>query len=154
MTLSLDQFEQAVHRQFAFLIEEFGFRGPIRKDLDQRYRHVAYERSNLALEFAVETPDFLPWWTTVRLINGEYPSSYAVDELGRKRKLFSHHITRAILPHLNGAKPVLPGRSFDEWGAAEADYLRRHARYFLNHSDSVFEQIDRDRQEPPKRKLL
>jgi hypothetical protein len=139
VTPSFDTFEQAVHDHFRF--EECGFDAPAREEIGQRYRHVAYERPNLALEFAIEAPEFLPWWTAVRLIEGQHPSSYAVDELGRTRRLYSYQITRAIRPHIQG------------WAAAEAGCLRCYARYFLEHSDSVFEQIDREKREPPKRKL-
>jgi hypothetical protein len=151
--LLLDEFEQLVRKHFAFLSNELGFKEPSVENIAHRYRHLAYEKQNLVLEIAIETPDALPWWTAVRLINGKRPPAYGTDELGRTRRLYPHQIARAIPGHLVGDPPKAKDQALESRVLADADYMKRFVRYFLDHPDEVFDQVDLDRTRKPEPKL-
>jgi len=137
---------------FDFLCSEFGFEAPERDDSSTRYRQVAFSRPNLCLEFAIEpdAPD-RPWWTAVRLFHYARPSSYGTDEEGRIRRLYRHQIVRAIQPHLSMPVPQAHEDSLRGRLEYSADFLRRYARWFLLHSDEVFDVLDHP---PPKQRKL
>ena len=147
-----DSHNSLVCELFDFLRSEFGFGTPERDDSSTRYRQVAFSRSNLCLEFAIEpdAPD-RPWWTAVRLFDYARPSGYGTDEQGRVRRLYCHQIVRAIQPHL--AMPVPKANEDSLRGRLEysADFLRRYASWFLLHSDDVFELLDHP---PSKQRIL
>jgi hypothetical protein len=148
-----DEFENIVRENFVFLTDEFGFGPPEIENIGQRYRHVSYKRNNLRLEFAIEAPDSLPWWTAVRLIDGNEPSGYGIDESGRKRRLYPHEIIAAIREHVVGEKPTYKDKSLTQWALTEREYLQRYIKYFLENSDKVFEKVDHDRKNRAPGKL-
>lgn len=138
-----DNHNTLVCELFDFLRSEFGFGSPQRDDSSTRYRQVAFSRPNLCLEFAIEpdAPD-RPWWTAVRLFDYSQPSGYGTDEQGRIRRLYRHQIVRAIQPHLAMPVPKLLEDSLQGRLAYSVDFLRRYAKWFLLHSDDVFEALD------------
>ena len=147
-----DEHNQTVCEVLAFLTSEFGFDPPVRDDTSSVYRQVAFSRPDLCLEFAVEAeaPD-RPWWTAVRLFDYSRPSSYATDEQGRVRRLYRHEIVRAIQPHLDFPVPALAAETLRGRLDCEADFIRRYARWFLLHSDEVFDSIDHPPPKPPRK---
>lgn len=150
-TSDFERHDEIVCEVFSFLRPDFGFQVPTFEKIGGRYRHVAYSRPNLCLEFAVEADaPAQPWWTAVRLLDFQRPDSYAVDSSGRIRRLYRHEIARAIQPHLEFPAPSFSQGTLRGRLEAEADFLRCHARWFLLHSDEVFDSLDHPRPKPPK----
>lgn len=148
-----DQFENIVRENFSFLTGEFGFGSPEIENIGQRYRHVAYKRNNLCLEFAIEAPEAIPWWTAVRLIDGKEQTGYGTDGSGRKRRLYPYEIVAAIREQVVGEKPDYKDKSLTQWALTEKEYLQRYIKYFLENSDKVFEKVDYERKNRARGKL-
>lgn len=136
-------FFDTVQDKCAFLVTEYGYRGPY-SNLDSKDSYVFlvwYTRTNLAIEFHLEVRDEDIGCYIARLVNGERPDGWLMNDRGEQIRIRLSQWVRSV-SNQKGIFTKVTGLSLEERIPIQiGDYVRllqKYGQVFLEDKPDIF----------------